>query len=400
MGRDGTGVKAASKTSIEITFTYRGQRCRERIKLAPTPPNLKRATQHRAAILDAIIKSTFDYRTTFPDSPNAALFVDRQGEVITTEKYLEDWLERQRAHLKASTYDGYRKTVLNHLTPEFGKDILSDLARTRIKDWCAKLVSKNVSVKTIKNRLSIFRAALTDAVQDDVIETNPLYGWQFKSKEGPKEDDDVDPFTAEEQVLLLDMMSGQERNMFQFAFWTGMRTSELIALEWGDIDWHRGTAFVRRSLTRAAIVIKSEGESPKTRAGRREIKLLAPALEALKEQKAHTFVAQKQIFNNPRTGNRWSGDQTIRNAWKRGVTLAKLRYRNPYQTRHTYASMMLTAGESPMWVAQQMGHKDWTMIARVYGKWIKSAVPDAGDKAVALFGRTTVDIDNAVKKLA
>jgi integrase len=36
-------------------------------------------------------------------------------------------------------------------------------------------------------------------------------------------------------------------------------------------------------------------------------------------------------------------------------------------------------------VAQQMGHKDWTMIARVYGKWIKDAMPEAGNKAVAMF---------------
>ena len=38
-----------------------------------------------------------------------------------------------------------------------------------------------------------------------------------------------------------------------------------------------------------------------------------------------------------------------------------------------------------MWVAQQMGHKDWTMIARVYGRWIQDAQPEAGKKAIALF---------------
>ncbi|TCS37450.1 integrase [Paucimonas lemoignei] len=383
MGREGSGVKAASETSIEITFAYRGQRCRERIKLAPTAPNLKRAAQHRAAILDAIQKGTFNYRITFPDSPRAALFVEKQGEVLTVEKYLDDWLERQRAHLKASTYEGYRKTVVNHLSPGFGKLILSDLKRVNIKDWCAKLETSN---KTIRNRLSVLRAALGDAVQDDLIESNPLYGWQFKSKEAPQEDDDVDPFSAEEQTAILDKLQGQERNLFQFAFWTGMRTSELIALEWGDIDWHRGTLQVRRSLTRAAIIAKSEGETPKTRSGRREIKLLGPALEALQAQKAFTYLSYDQVFNNPRTDKRWRGDLVIREAWKRGLKLAKVRYRRPYQTRHTFASMMLTAGESPMWVAQQMGHKDWTMIARVYGKWIKDAQPEAGNKAVAMFG--------------
>ena len=34
------------------------------------------------------------------------------------------------------------------------------------------------------------------------------------------------------------------------------------------------------------------------------------------------------------------------------------------------------------------GHKDWTMIARVYRKWIKDAQPEAGNKAVAMFAST------------
>lgn len=384
MGRDGSGVKAASETSIEITFTYRGQRCRERIKLAPTPANLKRAAQHRAAILDAIAKGTFDYRITFPDSPRAVLFVERKGEVLTVDRYLDQWLERQRAHLKASTYDGYRKTIVHHLAPGLGKHLLSDLKRAMVKDWCASLTISN---KTLRNRLSVLRAALGDAVQDDLIETNPLYGWQFKTKEAPSDDDDVDPFSAAEQQAILGKLTGQEKNFFQFAFWTGMRTSELIALQWGDVDWQRGMVQVRRALTRAAIAEKSEGETPKTRSGKRELKLLAPALAALKDQKAYTFVGGERIFVNPRTGKRWSGDLVIREAWKRSLKLAQVRYRRPYQTRHTYASMMLTAGESPMWVAQQMGHRDWTMIARVYGKWIKDAQPEAGNKAVAMFGR-------------
>ncbi|WP_231990347.1 hypothetical protein [Nitrosomonas ureae] len=47
-----------------------------------------------------------------------------------------------------------------------------------------------------------------------------------------------------------------------------------------------------------------------------------------------------------------------------------MKYRTPYQTRHTFASMMLSSGEHYMWVAHQMGHKDWGMIIKVYGRWI------------------------------
>lgn len=49
---------------------------------------------------------------------------------------------------------------------------------------------------------------------------------------------------------------------------------------------------------------------------------------------------------------------------------AKVRYRSPYQARHTYASSMLTAGQNPWYVAQQLGHVDVEMVFRVYGKFI------------------------------
>jgi integrase len=93
-----------------------------------------------------------------------------------------------------------------------------------------------------------------------------------------------------------------------------------------------------------------------------------------------------EVFQNPRTLERWTGDQPIRKTlWAHALKRAEVRYRNPYQTRHTYASMMLSAGEHPMWVAQQMGHADWGMIRRIYGKWIPDADTQAGSRAVAMF---------------
>jgi integrase len=71
--------------------------------------------------------------------------------------------------------------------------------------------------------------------------------------------------------------------------------------------------------------------------------------------------------------------------WVPAMKKAGVRYRRPYQTRHTYASMMLSAGEHPMWVAKQMGHSDWTMIARVYGRWMPAADVTAGTKAETLW---------------
>ena len=117
---------------------------------------------------------------------------------------------------------------------------------------------------------------------------------------------------------------------------------------------------------------------------------MQPALEALAQQKEYTFEAQDAIFHDPRSGKRWAGHTKIWNVLQSVVRRAKIRYRNPYQTRHTFASMMLSAGEHPMWVSKQMGHTDQTMIARVYGRWMPEADRGAGSRAVAMFSPTKV----------
>ena len=84
---------------------------------------------------------------------------------------------------------------------------------------------------------------------------------------------------------------GETWPQLQFSFWTGLRPSELIALEWGDIDWIAGEIRIVRAKTRAA----KEPESTKTLAGRRTVKLLAPAREALLKQKELTFLAGGRV---------------------------------------------------------------------------------------------------------
>lgn len=379
MGRGGRGVRAVSDTSIEITFMYRGVRCRERITLKPSPTNLKKAEQHKAAIEHAISISTFDYAVTFPGSPRAAQFAPEASRE-TVNGFLTRWLAAKKKHLASSSFDGYRKIVELRLVPALGHQMLVDLKRKIIRDWLDTL---QVSNKTLSNIQSCLRSALNDACDEELIELNPLAGWTYSRKEAPPKEDDVDPFAPDEQAAIVAALQGQARNLVQFALWTGLRTSELVALDWGDVDWLRGEVMITKAMTQASGGI---AEVPKTSAGRRSVKLLRPALEALKAQKEHTFLADREIFQNPRTGERWTGDQPIRKTmWVPAMKKAGVRYRRPYQTRHTYASMMLSAGEHPMWVAQQMGHTDWTMIARVYGRWMPSADKGAGAKAESLW---------------
>jgi len=375
-----TGVEAFSATTIRITFTHQNERCREPIQLEPTTANLKRAQQHRALILDAISKGTFNYAATFPNSKRAAKFAPT-ATALTVEDYLNTWLAQQKPRLKTSTWDGYRK-ILHLLIPPFGATALPELKRTALREW---FETKEVSNKTLTNMQSLLRAALQDAVMEELLESNPLFGWKYTRRNPVKTKRHIDPFTTAEQSLILEQLEGQTANLFQFAFWTGLRTSELVALEWGDVDWLKGSVRVQRALTQAA----DDPEEPKTHAGLRDVKLLPAALEALTRQKQFTALANQHIFHNPRTDKPWPGDNALRQGtWLPALRRAGVRYRNPYQTRHTYASRMLTAGESPMWVAAQMGHSDWTMIAKVYGKWIPDAQPNAGMKAVEMFTQT------------
>ena len=57
--------------------------------------------------------------------------------------------------------------------------------------------------------------------------------------------------------------------------------------------------------------------------------------------------------------------------WKRALEQAGVRYRVPYHTRHTYATMMLLAGESPYYVASQLGHSDLAMLEKRYARFIE-----------------------------
>jgi integrase len=70
------------------------------------------------------------------------------------------------------------------------------------------------------NIQSLLRKALDDAIEDELIEVNPLARWCYSKVEAPQSKDDIDPFTKEEQAAILTQATGQGRNLLQFAFWT------------------------------------------------------------------------------------------------------------------------------------------------------------------------------------
>lgn len=372
------GVRKASASSIEIDFYYEGARCRERLRLQPTPANMKKAARHRAAIIEAIDQGVFDYSITFPRSKNAKKFM-RQDRM---DNYLRQWLERKEPAIKASTFNDYCKIVEGQLIPIFGTLLLGEFKRKHAREFAA---AKTCSNKRIANILSVLRSALDDAVYDELIDANPIAGWHYQRQDEIKKGK-PDPFTREEQNAILVHLSPSGRPIIEFAFWSGLRTSELVALEWNDINMQKCTCRIERALTQAA---KGRMETTKTAAGTRTIDLLPRAISALKDQyEISGHHISGRVFLNPRTGEPWNGDQAIRKTlWQPALISANVRYRRPYQTRHTYASMMVSAGEPLAWVSRQMGHSDVIITAKVYSQWIPRSGRRMGVLADELYGK-------------
>jgi integrase len=234
-----------------------------------------------------------------------------------------------------------------------------------MREWIGGM---GVTAKFARNFLIPLRSVFEDALNDDRIDFDPfgrIALTKLLKQTSKSSDYVVDPFAADERAALVKACRPDERPLIQFWFETGLRPGELQALRWAKIDWQASTARIDVNQ------VEGKEKGPKTEAGVREVDLNPAALAALEAQKPASLLAADHVWLNPRTGKAWETDAQIRKTlWVPLCARAGVRYRNPYQVRHTYASAMLTAGTNPWYVAQQLGHVDVQMVFRTYGKFI------------------------------
>jgi integrase len=72
----------------------------------------------------------------------------------------------------------------------------------------------------------------------------------------------------------------------------------------------------------------------------------------------------------------------------RAMKRSQLPYRRMYETRHTFASWALAAGESPEWVARTLGHVNTSMVYKTYGRYIPNLTRQDGPALEGLLGGT------------
>lgn len=356
-------------STLVITFTYKGVLCREPLsRMEINSRTVKYAERLLGEIKNKIESGDFDYAKYFPGSKKLELF----GVVVKTRNvrdYLDEYLRIcENRDLSPSTINGYKKCLVS--LSSLHRLHVKELTPAVLKNWIAGRTTK---LKTIRNNLSFLRSAIDEAVTDGVLPVNPVslvsasrYHSVNRKVETHRKEYEVDPFTPSETEAIYQHCKYQQwENLFRFAFNTGMRSSELCAIRWDDIDFKGETAHVHSASVVGVI------KGTKTRSGTRKVELNSAALMALQSQKKFTLMKSEFIFDDPKTGKPWAGADAIRKkAWVPTLDKAGVRYRNAYQTRHTFATSHISKGANLFWLAGQMGHKGPEMLFRNYGAYL------------------------------
>lgn len=400
MGRAGSEPKPPRGVTIrelkdgprlQIAFSYRGEQCRELLPAAKvTKSYLEYAAGLRAEIRRKITDGTFSYRAYFPESPAAARLEPSPAAIPGAKLLLGALLDAQMAlyekqaangSISASTLLGYAKAIKHYLRPRWGDTPVNELAPADLRAWIAGM---GVTGKTVRNRLTPLRSVLDDAVNDELLDSSPLdriaLGKLIKQT-ATKSNYEVDPFDMDEVAALCKAARADELPLIQFWFEAGLRPGEIQAVEWSSVDWVHGRVRIDDNIVTGMVEGKAAQvrKAPKTQAGIRDVDLSPLALAALQAQKAFTFLAGGRIWHDPRKSEPWASDAQIRKSlWQPLCKRAGVRYRNPYQMRHTYASTRLTAGANPWYIADQLGHTDVEMVFKIYGKFIPKNFQRAG----------------------
>ena len=354
---------------MRLKFQYAGATCRETLyhdnaPLPPTPANAKRARRICLEIRKKIENGSFIYGEYFPHSPRA-LSVGNTTPLFFD--VADRWIELH--DVKASTKTQYRRRLST-----FWRKSLNNVAidKIRYSDILTALNSGSwTSGKSRNNELSMIKQIFEFARRDKIISENPCEEIARAAYQKPK----PDPFDMGEINAILAYLKEhrpeQILNFVQVMFFTGLRTSEGIALQWGNVDFRK-----REILIDSATVYDEESDSTKTSTAR-TIKLTKRALEALERQKAHTFLQDGHVFHDPKTNAPWvyAKITDIRGFWELTLKRLGIRYRRPYSMRHSYATFGLMSGAKPGFLAKQLGHS-LQMFFSVYATWISSSDDD------------------------
>ncbi|MCM0622865.1 site-specific integrase [Nocardioides bruguierae] len=309
-------------------------------------------------MLDALIKAERQGKRQTPADLNVA-------------KFLNEWLDQIVGHrVRPTTLSTYRHMVTTYLIPGLGKTRLEQLNPRQIRSFYDALRKKQTGARTITYVHATLRAALEDAVREEIIERNPAK--LVKVTQPAKKE--IRPLDLDEVRRLVAFHREDPYYPMLVLFTTlGLRRSEALGLMWADVDLPGGSLEIRRGLHRI------DGElvalPTKTARSQRTIPLPALVVEALTEQRERQAELKKlhgadwQKTGHVLTtgfGTPFDPRNTTRIVQaccrRAGVRVVRL-----HDFRHGCASLLLGAGVPPRTVMEILGHSSLEMTMNTYG---------------------------------
>lgn len=273
---------------------------------------------------------------------------------MTFDHYANLYLKFKEKELKNSTFEKYKSIIELRLLPFFNDTPINEIKVSDIKLWLLNV--DDVGGKSKRIYLSVIKGIFDEAFYDEIIEKNPVSKIRLPKLTRPV----IHPFTPDEvNSILLSAEMNNYKNYLNIAFFTGMRSGEIIGLKKEDIDLKNKILKVRRTRSRFGET------SPKTRGSLRDIPILDslfPLVETLYNLHDHDYLFKTQ-YNEPYRDTNVFVDRY----WKPSLEALNLEYRRPYNTRHTYATNMLYRNlVTPVELAQLLGHSSTEMVFNIY----------------------------------
>lgn len=267
--------------------------------------------------------------------------------------------------------DSYRqlneKRVKTKLLPQFGDQPVNSITRSDILQYRATLAKEGLANGTINSVMSLLTQILNDAARryhfvSPCQDINRLATKRVN----------IDPFTLSEVKEILLAAPYPYQQYYTVKFFTGMRSAEINALLKKDMDMERKQILIRRAS------VDGRHTSVKTKASDRVIPMNDIVFKAIRDQ-LNNFPDSDFLFVN-RKGKQLDRHNVSRTIWKPLLKSVGLEHRNEYQTRHTCASLMLSSGESPLFVAEILGHQRLETLYEHYSRYIPNIHGCDGEK--------------------
>jgi len=351
--------------SIQVDFRYKGKRCRETFPLKPTEKNLQIISDRLGQIRLAIMLNQFNYADFFPYSRSLYIYGGHRASNLTVSEYIDIWWIYGKPK-DESSYKKEKGIINNHIKPKIGRILIQEIKTSQVNEFIENLPLSN---STKNNVITTLRKIFLKACSEDYCKHNIMDNISHLKRDRTIKN----PLNISEVNKLLNHLTIKEvKYYYLIAIWTGLSTGEQLGLKWGDVNFKKFEISIHRLLTLNKV------KNTKNTYRDRDIEILSPCYQALHELMPLDYVENpgiykdEYIFKNPNTNKVWTSE-VIGKHWGKALKALNIPHRTPYETRHTFASIMVTACVPDGWIRAQMGHADMKMLSTVYAKWLGDA---------------------------